>query len=370
MSYGRCDDLKGILREIQKREYLAGSLRATSSGKTRVPRLGTLATAAANFADGLVTARVPHLLTQLAGSLTDALDEARPDVESHLPLVLDQFDELKAWCAPIVSKEVSSRDGLRAAMELASLYRRLQRYSEWSALLAEAAATAHSVATRKTPLQPGKPGYWDEHMEDDRALGVAAGPLGEVRRRLRDVRNDIQHAGHRDGPLSPKDALRGVVHLDAMVRKSIEQALAAAQSPSEPAAGVFINCSNHPSNKWSNEQREAALALGSSIEDVPFPDVPPAADVSRALAMARKLAADVMALNPAAAFVAGELSVATPVIVQLQSKGIPCMAGTTQRVVTEQAADDGKVIKTAVFKFVSWRRIPDYNQMVTGDDVA
>ena len=35
---------------------------------------------------------------------------------------------------------------------------------------------------------------------------------------------------------------------------------------------IFINFSNHPSDRWSNEQKKAALNYGEII-DIPFPSV-------------------------------------------------------------------------------------------------
>jgi hypothetical protein len=53
---------------------------------------------------------------------------------------------------------------------------------------------------------------------------------------------------------------------------------------------MLLNLSNHPSDKWSDKQREAALAISKKlvkkagegkigIIDIPFPNIPPAAIV-------------------------------------------------------------------------------------------
>ena len=37
---------------------------------------------------------------------------------------------------------------------------------------------------------------------------------------------------------------------------------------------MFINLSNHPSLKWNEDQKKAALEMGGRIIDMPFPPVP------------------------------------------------------------------------------------------------
>jgi len=369
MNDGRPDELVLILKEMQKRQYIAGNGSSKSDKDRRLPQLGGLATAAAEFADGLTTARVPLVLTELAGKLDEAIDRAKPDIEGSLPLLLGQLDELKAWCKPIRAKRCVSEEGVNATLELAGLYRRLQRFSEWSALLREVVVAAHSAKTRSTPLQPGESEFSKQHNRDADSLAGDSGPLGRAWSMIANVRNDVQHAAYRDKPLTPRGAIRALGRLDSAVRDSIRQALTAKEDSVEPAQGPFVNCSNHPSDRWSPEQRKAALALGcNSIKDIPFPSVAPDAGTDAALAIARELAASLISLKPSAAFIAGEISVATAVTVKLQDKRIPCFAATTMRTVTEDIGADGKVVKTAVFKFVSWRRIPDFDQMEMYDD--
>lgn len=43
---------------------------------------------------------------------------------------------------------------------------------------------------------------------------------------------------------------------------------------------VFINCSNHPSERWSREQKQAAEGYGE-IVDLPFPEVDPSWDAGQ-----------------------------------------------------------------------------------------
>ena len=40
---------------------------------------------------------------------------------------------------------------------------------------------------------------------------------------------------------------------------------------------MFVNLTNHPSERWSEEQREAAEEYGK-IVDIPFPNISPQAD--------------------------------------------------------------------------------------------
>ena len=123
---------------------------------------------------------------------------------------------------------------------------------------------------------------------------------------------------------------------------------------------MFINISNHPSDQWSDTQRDAALALvgigglrGESIVDVPFPQVHPEWETEHL----ERLADEIVAQLPSAAngaMVSGEYILTVALVLRLQKRGIDCYAATTVREVTLNNLND----KVSTFNFKRFRKYP------------
>lgn len=112
---------------------------------------------------------------------------------------------------------------------------------------------------------------------------------------------------------------------------------------------VFVNFSNHPSDKWSRPQTEEAEKYGK-IVDFPFPVVNPEASEEEVHAMAEDLTKQIIAMNPAAVLAQGEYTLCYEVVGMLQKEGIPVLAACSERKTYEQ---DGKRI--SFFDFVRYR---------------
>ena len=114
---------------------------------------------------------------------------------------------------------------------------------------------------------------------------------------------------------------------------------------------MFINLSNHPSDRWSEDQRKAAHSLAGYIQDLPFPQIDPNAsrkDVERlALEYFEKIKKYACPVH-----VMGESTFVYHFVKLCEQDGIPCYASTTKRVAMENP--DGS--KTSVFEFVQFRR--------------
>ena len=123
------------------------------------------------------------------------------------------------------------------------------------------------------------------------------------------------------------------------------------RTPSGPTA--FCNISNHPSTRWSQPQRDAALALADHIVDIPFPEVPPEADGPAVRRLAENLDRQVPE-STAAAMIQGEFTLVHALVDHLQRRGVTCLAATSTRSVTEQA-DGSRVVR---FDFVRYREYP------------
>lgn len=117
----------------------------------------------------------------------------------------------------------------------------------------------------------------------------------------------------------------------------------------------FYNISNHPSTGWSKAQLDAARALGTTVVDVLFPNVPPTATSKEV----ETLAWDTLELIPkkSVVMIQGEASLAFAMVMCAHIKHIQVFVATTERRVTETVNVDGKTVKTATFEFVQFRDV-------------
>lgn len=125
---------------------------------------------------------------------------------------------------------------------------------------------------------------------------------------------------------------------------------------------MLINFSNHPSDKWPDEQRQAAIDRFGSIDDMAFPHIDPLASETAVADLTQKYAAAIVKKlnNPPAPFVKGELNAVhimgemtfTCALVRLlHQRGITCVASTTERIAQE--LPDGS--KKVTFQFCRFR---------------
>ena len=114
---------------------------------------------------------------------------------------------------------------------------------------------------------------------------------------------------------------------------------------------MLINLTNHPSDKWSEEQRQAAYKLFGSIVDVPFPEVDPNWDEQTVWNLAREIVdklTDEYGTEGITVLVQGEFTLTYAIVSLLYEKGIPCVAATTERIVRER--EDGVIERKFVFR--------------------
>jgi hypothetical protein len=127
---------------------------------------------------------------------------------------------------------------------------------------------------------------------------------------------------------------------------------------------MFINLSNHPSDRWSEEQRKAALELSqrlgahigqaSTINDIPFPNINPYADRAAIEEIADQYFGQIYSQStPAttAVHVMGEMTCTFAIIRRLLAHGYSCVAATSERNTIENP--DGTKLTT--FNFVQFR---------------
>ncbi len=130
---------------------------------------------------------------------------------------------------------------------------------------------------------------------------------------------------------------------------------------------MFINISNHPSDKWGDGQREAALQLSAernetaiavaTIHDIAFPNILPAATEAEVAVLAQQYYQQLISMAvpmQTVVHIMGEMTF-THYFVNLASQaGFLCVASTSERNTIENL--DGS--KTIVFNFVQFRPYP------------
>ncbi|MBX2990250.1 MAG: CRISPR-associated protein [Bacteroidetes bacterium] len=121
---------------------------------------------------------------------------------------------------------------------------------------------------------------------------------------------------------------------------------------------MLLNLSNHPLSKWSHEQREAAEKQFGTVEDIPFPQLDPAASLESIREIVQQYVwkceeriAENTTTESNAVHLMGEFTFTYLFVKEMEPRGILCVASTTERIVTENP--DGS--KTTVFKFVQFR---------------
>lgn len=112
---------------------------------------------------------------------------------------------------------------------------------------------------------------------------------------------------------------------------------------------VFVNFTNHPSNRWEEKQTQQAMVYGT-IVDVPFPSVNPRGDEKYIAALAEECVMQIMQYQPQAVLCQGEFCLAYHVIGRLKEKGIKMLAACSERCVQEQGNK-----KEVFFQFVRFR---------------
>lgn len=119
---------------------------------------------------------------------------------------------------------------------------------------------------------------------------------------------------------------------------------------------MLINLSNHPKEKWSEKQLNAALKKYRQIVDIPFPLISPKTNTRQVVAKAQKYFNKIMVLlknspdKNNAVHLMGEFTFVYHLVNMLKKKKVKVIVSTTHRIVEEK---DNKKIVT--FDFVRFR---------------
>lgn len=115
---------------------------------------------------------------------------------------------------------------------------------------------------------------------------------------------------------------------------------------------MFINLTNHPSEKWSKEQLEAAQQYGKVV-DMAFPIIEPTFSKEDILSLVKECMETIMGIKEEeiVVHVMGEMTFTHNLVNALKAVGITCLASTTER--NTIITPDGR--KISEFKFVQFR---------------
>lgn len=117
---------------------------------------------------------------------------------------------------------------------------------------------------------------------------------------------------------------------------------------------IFINCSNHPSAAWGDEQRRKAEVYGKII-DLPFPEVDPAWTAGRIREEAERVYREIVSLHPAAVMCQGEFTFTYALVSRLKENGLTVLAACSRRRVEEISDETGNTQKKVIFTFEGFR---------------
>lgn len=114
---------------------------------------------------------------------------------------------------------------------------------------------------------------------------------------------------------------------------------------------MLLNLSNHPSTSWPQNQKTLAIAVYGEVQDLIFPQIDPNSSGYDLDQLVEKYESKIRKVNPTAVHIMGEMTFSYRLINKLKEIGIPCIASTTERKVSEDK--NGK--KISQFNFVKFR---------------
>ena len=221
-------------------------------------------------------------------------------------------------------------------------------------LYQDLAGTAYNIAFNKRPESEWKLGEKNNDQDDFNRRKVIVKrmlslPLVQELSGLYDeiaqLRNDFNHAGIRPNPIND---------IPTQIKRKMDCFFQVLENDKPiPAPPLFLNLSNHPSDKWSKAQLDAARAYGEVV-DMPFPEIDPGATTEEIHRLAEEYAKEISSRYPdcdLTVHLMGEMTFCFRLVTLLHARGIRCVASTTQRKTSE--LPDGT--KESIFEFQAFR---------------
>ena len=116
---------------------------------------------------------------------------------------------------------------------------------------------------------------------------------------------------------------------------------------------MLINLSNHPSEKWGEDQKNATFQKFGDIKDYHFPEINPEATTSEIRETAQKIFIEIRNANHSeyCIHLMGEFTFCYQFARLCEINAIPCFVSTTKREV--EIKENGE--KISKFKFIKFR---------------
>jgi len=172
------------------------------------PTLKKLGTAIQDYSDAFSTLRVGHILLSnngsksLAGTLLEALEASRDEVERRIPAFASVFNRVIERVRPLViTDRLSQPLGQKGLQALARLYLVTGCYAEATAVIREGWVTKFA---QEQSDAPGQPEFSQHSREAADNCWFEAHQVDRLADSMTDLRNDFLHAGFRRHMKKPK----------------------------------------------------------------------------------------------------------------------------------------------------------------------
>lgn len=185
-------------------------------------------------------------------------------------------------------------------------------------------------------------------------LGIDDRELAELWNKITTARNDINHAGFNNNASQTKTLRKNISKSLQLASKLMIGFECIEASQSHPS--LLVNLSNHPYEKWSEEQKEAAKEYGV-VRDMPFPNIDPEEDTEQIRKTADEYISEIAGLSAEYAVTVhlmGEMSFVVYAVSRLSERGVRCICSTSERDVDDLGGGEKKV----AFHF---KRFRDYD---------
>lgn len=339
---GQDEDARALRQFINRLEPLSQSL-TTVRGKAIIDGgiFRDLNDSAQNLGDTLIPAMAP-----LIDKIKDSFSGFAPTAN-----IKNGFEAAR-WC---YDKQLYQQS-ITILQETLKGYTAAQAgYPCDEKLYQDLAGTAYNIAFNKRPESEWKLGEKNNDQDDFNRRKVIVKrmlslPLVQELSGLYDeiaqLRNDFNHAGIRPNPIND---------IPTQIKRKMDCFFQVLENDKPiPAPPLFLNLSNHSSDKWSKAQLDAARAYGEVV-DMPFPVIDPGATTEEIHRLAEEyadritssyLGRDLMTVH-----LMGEMTFCFRLVTLLHARGVRCVASTTQRKTSELEGSK----KESIFEFQAFR---------------
>ena len=173
---------------------------------------------------------------------------------------------------------------------------------------------------------------------------------------LANLRNDFNHAGMRNNPMSADGLKKALIDRFEKVLEIISTHNFEIRKNNEKAEHYFLNLSNHPSSTWSEHQLKVANDQYGEVLDIPFPEIEPEWDTHQVAELAEVYLEKIMTVARGkhaepVVHLMGEYVFCFKLVTLLKANDIKVLVSTSSR----QSVMNVDGTKTITFSFVKFR---------------